>query len=916
MSQELLYTSAPRGLKPGSRGFCTVLSTQGMPAPLATAVEALSGYRPIYPSNDERAARNPVVYSHLKMQATGRTWNVLSRIADYGLDYSQRANKLAHHVILDNPSERLSGGPANLLSMPGFMREEWEGEPKVVALKPVTREPQGPSGVCRQWQEMTGDAGWAGVLAESFLRDPERLVILLFAPGQEVLPLFAEAISLLPPEKRWDVTFSTYFTGLTTGTTCIWRAMVHDSKEAHESLRFVSALRIDLTADSLAPATGGELVEAARSGERAAYQSRRVPPGNAPQKNALGGSQSSDEEFNGDESEHVEGGIKGLPQKPPQMATGRDAIPIAGTPPKKRSARRLADVIDEESRRPPNKWLWVTLFSILLSIIASLGIGVGIGRIKFGFWNGRAQKHKIDNAGIDRTQIKTTIKTMGSEDIPSIPEEKQSLVQEKNAVETASENPLSATPSSNNKTTSSNEEDKNTHTTSPMSTDKSGGETLGDENLNKAMARSDLPITFARLPMPDIPHLEGDTEYIHAYKWKGKAAPPAEKFQWLAQDWTRRQGDFRNIFGDTPHTNTLIVPRWLRMWKQRGPGPKENYNKSILYFYEPNTLEAKDAQPFAWLDIKSNSGSQFEYVLRCPMAKRETSTYLQWCGIEVRESGPDPKLLKRVYFRHPFDVPSDQRHFNKTQPTVIWRTGRPVDERRQPTLLIDDIAISLDGKTFTFRDEKKQIANKRIFPLLDITQFVETQLELAGCKVSDLRFEQLEVQGALEIRVSLDSFFGPKGLLADACEKLDAETRELANAGYEELNDKIKEPVLSIVGNHANHTISQKISSIITEFDDKRKQALVKKENDASDAENTRLNKLKERLDKLKQAIDALLIRYKRFDSLKAKCNDVKIIKVIIDYLLCDVDAKKEDEFIKCDFINFDDTKQSAEAKP
>ncbi len=266
MSHELLYTSAPHGLKPGSRGFCTVLSTQGMPAPLATAVESLSGYRPIYPSSDERSARNPIVYSHLKMQAAGRLWHVLSRIADYGLDYSQRPNKLAHHVILDSTAEKLPGGPANLIAMPRFMRDEWEGEPKLVAVKPITREPRSPSGICEHWHEMTGDAGWAGVVAESFLSDPERQVILLFEPGQEVLPLFLEAISLLPPEKRWDVTFSTYFTGLATGTTCNWRAIISDSKEARDSLRFVSALRIDLTRDSLGQADGGALVDSARTG--------------------------------------------------------------------------------------------------------------------------------------------------------------------------------------------------------------------------------------------------------------------------------------------------------------------------------------------------------------------------------------------------------------------------------------------------------------------------------------------------------------------------------------------------------------------------------------------------------------------------------------------------------------------------
>ena len=268
MSQELLYTSAPNGLKPGSRGFCTVLSTQGMPAPLATAVEGLSGYRPVFSPSDERARQNPVVFAHFKLQAAGKSWHVLSRVSDYALDYSGRPNKLAHHVIIDKSSERLSAGPAALLAQPGFMRTEWQGEPKVVALKPVTREPEERTGICVNWQAATGDAGWAGVIAESFLANPDRLVIVLFQPGQSVLPLFEEAVSLLPPDKRWNVTFSTYFTGLLPGTTCNWRGILSDTKEATDSKRFVDALRIDLNQPPPFPEGTGELVEAARTGVR------------------------------------------------------------------------------------------------------------------------------------------------------------------------------------------------------------------------------------------------------------------------------------------------------------------------------------------------------------------------------------------------------------------------------------------------------------------------------------------------------------------------------------------------------------------------------------------------------------------------------------------------------------------------
>jgi hypothetical protein len=60
VSQELIYTSAPRGLKPGSCGFCTVVGTHGMSAALMQRLEALSGYRQVYPPHDPNAWLNPV----------------------------------------------------------------------------------------------------------------------------------------------------------------------------------------------------------------------------------------------------------------------------------------------------------------------------------------------------------------------------------------------------------------------------------------------------------------------------------------------------------------------------------------------------------------------------------------------------------------------------------------------------------------------------------------------------------------------------------------------------------------------------------------------------------------------------------------------------------------------------------------
>src|SRR5262245_40748564 len=119
MTQELMYTSAPQGLKPGSRGFCTVASTQGIPATLAERLEALSAYRQIFAPGDPKEPFNPVVYSHLKLATGSGTVHVLSRICASGLDYTKRTNKFAHHIVLD-PTELPPAGPAWLLGQSGF----------------------------------------------------------------------------------------------------------------------------------------------------------------------------------------------------------------------------------------------------------------------------------------------------------------------------------------------------------------------------------------------------------------------------------------------------------------------------------------------------------------------------------------------------------------------------------------------------------------------------------------------------------------------------------------------------------------------------------------------------------------------------------------------------------------------------
>ncbi len=272
MSQEILYTSAPEGLKAGSRGFCTVVSTAGMAKNLAERLESLSGYRHAFETHDPRSKYNPVNYQHLIASVGGRKLHVLSRICDAGFDYTKRSNKLAHHVAIE-PAEALvaTGGPAWVMTSPGFFQTAWDGETRILPEGRPLRAEACPTRVCSRWKRLSakagdaGDEGWAGVLAENARTRGGKPISVIYPVGAEPLPLVVEALSLLPQEQRWQVTFSTYFTKLPAGLECQWRFIFDGSSEADVLRRNPHAQLIDLC-KPLGAAPDGELVLAARRG--------------------------------------------------------------------------------------------------------------------------------------------------------------------------------------------------------------------------------------------------------------------------------------------------------------------------------------------------------------------------------------------------------------------------------------------------------------------------------------------------------------------------------------------------------------------------------------------------------------------------------------------------------------------------
>lgn len=265
MLQELIYTSAPKGLKAGSRGFCTVASTAGMAVNVADRLEALSGYRHIFAPHEAQAALNPVAFSHWSLTIGGQQYHVLSRIGEAGVDYTHRSNKIAHHVALE-PADLPPCGPAALLAAPGFVQAKWDGEPRLLPAGRKLPQVEAPIAPCRHWEKLTGDAGWAGVLAQTAVTTPARVVALLVQPGVNLLPLFVEALALAPARARWQTTFTTFYMKQPAGAECQWRCVFDDSPEWQSMRRIPQLLVLDLR-KSLGRAPDGPLVESARTGQ-------------------------------------------------------------------------------------------------------------------------------------------------------------------------------------------------------------------------------------------------------------------------------------------------------------------------------------------------------------------------------------------------------------------------------------------------------------------------------------------------------------------------------------------------------------------------------------------------------------------------------------------------------------------------
>ena len=199
MPLQLIFTSAPRGLVAGRSGFCTVARHASISERLAQQLEALGT------PHDQTTGET---FTFRVLESGGQAWYVLSRFVARGLDYSQRDNRLAHHLAFTADEAAVLPPPAALALRWNGWKNEWSEEPTwlkedarplPLAAHPVLTPAAG-------WREFAGTGAKAAWLVNA---SGAATVALLNPPASAtLLRLLAESAALLA-RASWSATFTT-----------------------------------------------------------------------------------------------------------------------------------------------------------------------------------------------------------------------------------------------------------------------------------------------------------------------------------------------------------------------------------------------------------------------------------------------------------------------------------------------------------------------------------------------------------------------------------------------------------------------------------------------------------------------------------------------------------------------------------
>lgn len=210
MPWQLVYTSAPSGLVPGRSGFCTVARDRDMRERLAQELEHVSA------CESTALPEGQPLFTFRRIVIGLEAFGVVTRAGRAGIDYTQRANMLAHHLVFTAQEMAFLGDsitPAEVALLWPKWLERWEGAPRFfdisdkIQLQEIRTLRQRFPLPARTWQTISGDAGNAAFMVgnASVFFSGETL------PCETILKLWAEGASLLPPVEIWRTQWATHW---------------------------------------------------------------------------------------------------------------------------------------------------------------------------------------------------------------------------------------------------------------------------------------------------------------------------------------------------------------------------------------------------------------------------------------------------------------------------------------------------------------------------------------------------------------------------------------------------------------------------------------------------------------------------------------------------------------------------------
>lgn len=192
MSFELIHTSVPRDLD-GQSGFGVAAMTRGLPRQLRDALVGWSDGSELQDTADR-------AISYAVCQVGGTAWPVLTCVTRCGADWSGRANRVAHHLVLE-PGDRCIEGPIALARAFAFARDVPE-----VGLRPA---PSLPEPMQDRGMPSRVDPAWIDVLADRMSTPDASAVAVRLPRGLDPLALLAAVTARVEPGRRWAVQWST-----------------------------------------------------------------------------------------------------------------------------------------------------------------------------------------------------------------------------------------------------------------------------------------------------------------------------------------------------------------------------------------------------------------------------------------------------------------------------------------------------------------------------------------------------------------------------------------------------------------------------------------------------------------------------------------------------------------------------------